>query len=145
MLVDYEWHCLDMWVMPRLFLCFSNIWWKFAINIALSSSESSSNHFWSDSSSVILVASAMKIVGIANLANTTTSHPYTSWKDVYLCSHFKVAWYAHRFVGTLSSQSSWFAEHTLVRPFSNILLKVSTVPLARGRYELLLWCCIMKF
>lgn len=119
--------------------------WKYTRNIASPSSNSSSNHFYSDASSIILVAWVMKIIGITNFVGTMNSHPYTNWNGVFLCNLFTFGWYAYSVAGTPSSQSSIFYKHTFVKPFSSILLNSCTVPLPCGWYEFLLWWCINNF
>lgn len=140
--MDFSLLCLSF---HAFYLYFLTIWWKFSMNLASSSFESSSILFRIDSSSSIWVDCAMKRMGIVNSASSTTSYPYTSWKGVCLCKCLTVMRYSHRDFGTLSSQLSLLVNHISVKPFSNILLKASTMSISWGWYGLLLWCCIMKF
>jgi hypothetical protein len=71
---------------------------------------------------------ATRRLGTRNSNGTTASFPYTNLNGVCPVNFLHVVLYAHSIAGIFKSQSPLLTLQILVKSFSKILLKASTVP-----------------
>jgi hypothetical protein len=76
----------------------------------------------------MFVIVATRRLGTKNSNGTTAPCPYTNKNGVYPVKFLHVVLYAHSTDGIFESQSSLLTLQILVKEFSRMLLKASTVP-----------------
>ena len=116
---------------------FSTFWWNPTINLSYSSSINTYKYIWVALSSIKFVMEETLKLGTMNSMGINSFFPYTNLNDVWPISLLCVALYSYNTTVILWSHPSLLTLQTFVNAVSKILLNASTIPLARGWYDVL--------